>query len=71
LRRRFVSICQRVDLAALGYVSLIGTVLVMPTSLLTAGFGVRAAHAMSKRTLETAFGCYLLIVGSRFVFSLL
>jgi uncharacterized membrane protein YfcA len=56
---------------ALGYVSLIGAVLVMPTSLLTAGLGVRAAHAMSKRTLETAFGCYLFIVGSRFVFSLL
>jgi uncharacterized protein len=56
---------------AIGYVSLIGTVLVMPTSLLTAPLGVRAAHAMSKRTLETAFGCYLFIVGSRFVFSLL
>ena len=56
---------------ALGYVSLIGAVLVMPTSLLTAGFGVRVAHAMSKRTLEFAFGCYLLIVGSRFVLSLL
>lgn len=56
---------------ALGYVSLIGAVLVMPTSLLTAPLGVRAAHAMSKRTLEIAFGCYLLIVGSRFVISLL
>ena len=56
---------------ALGYVSLIGAVLVMPTSLLTAGLGVRVAHAMSKRTLEIAFGCYLFIVGSRFVFSLL
>jgi uncharacterized membrane protein YfcA len=56
---------------AIGYVSLIGTVLVMPTSLLTAPLGVRAAHAMSKRTLETAFGCYLFIVGSRFVLSLL
>jgi uncharacterized membrane protein YfcA len=56
---------------AIGYVSLIGAVLVMPTSLLTAPLGVRAAHAMSKRTLETAFGCYLLIVGSRFVISLL
>jgi uncharacterized protein len=55
---------------ALGYVSLIGAVLVMPTSLLTAGLGVRVAHAMSKRTLELAFGCYLLIVGSRFVLSL-
>jgi uncharacterized membrane protein YfcA len=55
---------------ALGYVSLIGAVLVMPTSLLTAGLGVRVAHALSKRTLEVAFGCYLLIVGSRFVLSL-
>jgi uncharacterized membrane protein YfcA len=56
---------------ALGYVSLIGTVVVMPTSLLTAPLGVRAAHAMSKRTLETAFGCYLFIVGGRFAISLL
>ena len=56
---------------ALGYVSLIGAVLVMPTSLLTASLGVKAAHAMSKRTLEVAFGCYLFIVGARFVISLL
>jgi uncharacterized membrane protein YfcA len=56
---------------AIGYVSLIGAVLVMPTSLLTAPLGVRAAHAMSKRTLEMAFGCYLFIVGSRFVISLI
>jgi uncharacterized membrane protein YfcA len=56
---------------ALGYVSLIGAVLVMPSSLLTAPLGVRAAHAMSKRGLEVAFGCYLLIVGGRFVISLL
>ena len=55
---------------AVGYVSLIGAVLVMPTSLWTAPLGVRAAHAMSKRTLELAFGTYLLIVGSRFVISL-
>jgi len=56
---------------ALGYVSLIGAVLVMPLSLLTAPLGVRAAHAMSKRTLEMAFGAYLFIVGGRFVISLL
>src|SRR4249919_4042057 len=56
---------------AVGYVSLIGAVLVMPTSLLTAPLGVRAAHAMSKRTLEMAFGTYLFIVGGRFVISLL
>jgi len=56
---------------ALGYVSLIGAVLVMPTSLLTAPLGVRAAHAMSKRALEIAFGLYLFVVGGRFVISLL
>ena len=56
---------------AIGYVSLIGAVLVMPTSLLTAPLGVRAAHAMSKRMLEISFGSYLFIVGSRFVISLL
>ena len=56
---------------AIGYVSLIGAVLVMPTSLFTAPLGVHAAHAMSKRTLEVAFGFYLFIVGGRFVISLL
>jgi uncharacterized membrane protein YfcA len=56
---------------AFGYVSLIGAVLAMPTSLLTAPLGVRAAHAMSKRALEMAFGTYLFIVGSRFAVSLL
>jgi uncharacterized membrane protein YfcA len=55
---------------ALGYVSLIGAVLVMPSSLLAAPLGVRAVHAMSKRRLEMAFGLYLFIVGSRFVISL-
>ncbi|WP_407177862.1 sulfite exporter TauE/SafE family protein [Bradyrhizobium sp. STM 3562] len=55
---------------ALGYISLIGALLVMPMSLFTAPLGVRAAHALSKRMLEAAFGCYLLIVGSRFVVSL-
>jgi uncharacterized membrane protein YfcA len=56
---------------ALGYVSLIGAVLVMPTTLLTAPLGVKAAHAMPKRMLEMAFGTYLFIVGSRFVISLI
>jgi uncharacterized protein len=56
---------------AVGYVSLIGAVLVMPTSLLTAPLGARAAHAMSKSSLERAFGFYLFLVGARFVISLL
>jgi uncharacterized membrane protein YfcA len=57
--------------SALGYVSLIGALLVMPTSLLIAPLGVRAAHAMSRRALEIAFGSYLFIVGGRFMISLL
>jgi uncharacterized membrane protein YfcA len=56
---------------AVGYVSLIGALLVIPTSLLVAPLGVKAAHAMSKRQLETAFGIYLFIVGSRFVIALI
>jgi uncharacterized membrane protein YfcA len=56
---------------ALGYVSLIGALLVIPTSLVTAPLGVRAAHAMSKKTLERAYGSYLFIVGARFAISLL
>jgi uncharacterized protein len=56
---------------AFGYVSLIAAVLVMPTSLLTAPLGVKVAHAMSKRTLELAFGSYMFIVGGRFAVSLL
>jgi uncharacterized membrane protein YfcA len=56
---------------SLGYVSLIGALVVMPTTLLTAPLGVRVAHALSKRQLEVAFGCYLFIVGGRFAISLL
>ena len=56
---------------AIGYVSLIGAVLAMPTSLLAAPLGVRAAHAVSKKALERAYGSYLLLVGARFVISLL
>lgn len=55
---------------AIGYISLIGALLVMPTSLLVAPLGVRVAHFMTKRKLEIAFGIYLLVVSSRFVVSL-
>ena len=55
---------------AVGYISVIGALLVMPTSLLVAPLGVRVAHLLTKRKLEIAFGVYLLIVSSRFVVSL-
>ena len=40
-------------------------------SLVTAPLRVKTAHAMSRRTLEVAFGRYLFLVGSRFAASLL
>lgn len=55
---------------ALGYVSLIGTALVVPTSMLVAPLGVRLAHSLSKRRLEAAFGIFLLVVCARFVIDL-
>lgn len=55
---------------ALGYVSLIGTILVVPTSMLVAPLGVRLAHSLSKRRLEVAFGIFLFIVCARFIASL-
>jgi uncharacterized membrane protein YfcA len=56
---------------ALGYVSLIGFVLFIPTSIWTAPIGARLAHRLSKRRLEAAFGIFLLVVSARFAWSLL
>ena len=54
---------------ALGYVSLLGFILVVPTSILAAPVGARIAHALSKRKLEVAFGLFQLAVCLRFIFS--
>jgi uncharacterized membrane protein YfcA len=56
---------------ALGYVSLIGILLVAPLSIWTAPIGARLAHALSKRRLEIAFGIFLMLVCLRFVASLI
>jgi uncharacterized membrane protein YfcA len=56
---------------ALGYVSLLGFLLFIPTSTLTAPLGVRLAHSLPKRKLEVAFGVFLLLVAMRFLVSLL
>lgn len=55
---------------AVGYVSLLGFILLMPTSLLTARLGVRLAHALSRQTLELFFGLFLLAVALRFAYAL-
>jgi uncharacterized membrane protein YfcA len=55
---------------ALGYISLLGFVLFVPTSIWTAPIGARFAHTLSKRRLEVAFGIFLLLVCARFLASL-
>ncbi len=56
---------------SVGFVSLLGFILFSPVSVFTAPIGVKIAHAMSKRSLELAFGIFLGLVSLRFVFSLL
>jgi uncharacterized protein len=56
---------------ALGYVSLVGFILFIPTSIWAAPLGARLAHRLSKRTLELAFGTFLLVMASRFAVSLI
>jgi uncharacterized membrane protein YfcA len=55
---------------SIGYVSLIGVALMAPVSSLIAPYGARLAHALPKRTLEVAFGVFLLAVALRFLASL-
>ena len=55
---------------SLGFVSLIGLAVMAPLSSLTAPYGARLAHKMSRRTLEITFASYLLLISLRFVVSL-
>jgi uncharacterized membrane protein YfcA len=58
-------------IGSLGFVSLLGFVLIVPTTLLTTGIGVRMAHSLSRRNLEKAFGVFLLLVSIRFILLLI
>ena len=55
---------------SLGFVSLIGLVVMAPVSSFTAPYGARLAHRLSRRTLEIAFSIFLLLVSLRFLLSL-
>jgi uncharacterized protein len=55
---------------SIGFVSLIGVALMAPVSSLTAVYGARLAHALSKRRLEVAFSVFLLAASVRFIVSL-
>jgi uncharacterized membrane protein YfcA len=55
---------------SLGFVSLIGFVVMAPVSAFIAPYGARLAHILSRRTLEIAFSIFLLLVSARFLISL-
>jgi uncharacterized protein len=55
---------------SIGFVSIIGVVLMAPVSSFVAVYGARLAHALSRRALEIAFGAFLLAVAVRFLLSL-
>lgn len=56
---------------SIGFVSLIGAALIMPTSVWVAPIGARLAHRLPKRQLEIAFAAFLALMGLRFLVSLL
>jgi uncharacterized membrane protein YfcA len=51
---------------SIGYVSLLGVVIMAPVSSFTASYGALLAHRLSKRQLEIGFGLFLLLVAVRF-----
>jgi len=56
---------------SIGFVSVIGVILIAPVSSYTAPFGARLAHALPKRRLEIGFGLFLIAAAMRFAFSLI
>jgi uncharacterized membrane protein YfcA len=55
---------------SIGFVSLIGVVVMAPVSSLVAPYGARLAHALPRRRLEIGFAIFLIVVCVRFVMSL-
>jgi len=56
---------------SVGYVSLVGLVLMAPVSSYTTTYGVRLAHWLPRRKLEIAFGVFLILVALRFAASMI
>jgi uncharacterized protein len=53
-----------------GYVNWLTVLLITPLSFFVTPLGVRLAHALSRKALETSFGLYMLFVAGRFFLSL-
>lgn len=58
-------------IGSVGYVSIIGACLLIPSSVFCAPLGVKIAHALPKRYLEIAFSIFLFSVSFRFLSSVL
>lgn len=56
---------------SIGFVSVIGVVLMAPVSSYTASYGVRLAHWLPRRKLEIGFGLFLMVASLRFLVSLI
>jgi uncharacterized membrane protein YfcA len=52
---------------SIGYVSLVGFIVMAPVSSYVAGFGARLAHKMPQRRLEIMFGLFLAVMALRFI----
>src|SRR5262249_32152119 len=61
---------QEMPPLTIGFVSLIGVALFAPISSFAAPYGATLAHTLSKRSLEVAFGGFLLLASARFLVSL-
>ncbi len=56
---------SRLPPGSLGYVSLVGFLLIAPATVLTAPIGARIAHSFSEKKLSMAFGIFLVIASAR------
>jgi len=56
---------------SVGFVSIIGVVMIAPISSYVAPLGARLAHRLPRRSLEIAFGSFLVLASARFLLSLL
>ena len=55
---------------SIGFISLLGVIVMAPVSSFVAPYGARLAHALPRRRLEIGFAVFLLVVCARFVVSL-
>ena len=61
----------RLPIASLGYVNLLGLVVLAPISMATAPLGAKLAHSLSPLLLKRAFAAFLLLTSIRMAWSLI